>query len=97
MNDFTDNLVNLVGIIKQCPRKTNDNQYEIDWTGNDGMRLPDGLNPTWLRWRSKNDPKMKDILQQLIIDYEQRGNVSSVRKVSTNKHSVGLRFRPSKV
>ena len=48
MNDFTDNLVNLVGIIKQCPRKTNDNQYEIDWTGNDGMRLPDGLNPTWL-------------------------------------------------
>ena len=90
MNDFTDNLVNLVGIIKQCPRKTNDNHYEIDWTGNDGMRLPDGLNPTWLRWRYQNDPKMKDILQQLIIDYEEKGNVSSVREVSTNKHSVGF-------
>ena len=45
MKDFTDNLVNIVGIIKQCPRKSNDNFYGIDWTGNDGMGLPEGLHP----------------------------------------------------
>ena len=92
MKDFTDNLVNIVGIIKQCPRKSNDNFYGIDWTGNDGMGLPEGLHPDWIRWEYKSSPRMKDDLQALIRAYRTRGasGAANITADGTSTPSVGF-------
>ena len=90
MNDYTDNLVNIVGVIKQCPRKSNNNFYGIDWTGNDGMGLPEGLHPDWIRWEYKSSPRMKDDLQALIRAYRTRGASAANITESGASASVGF-------
>ena len=46
---FTDQIVEVVGQIKQCARASNGFEYRVDWRRNKGNPLPTGLDPSWLR------------------------------------------------
>ena len=68
---FTDNLVEIVGKIEECPRSVNNHRYRIDWRKNDGKPLPSQLSTDYLQEYYDNTAETKEILQNAIGRYDE--------------------------
>jgi hypothetical protein len=93
---FTDESVEIVGQVKECPREANGKRYRLEWK-NAGKALPAGLERTWLCTYLPGTKQNREKLQLAILAYNSSGKRPEKSVRVTGLQSTGSRSRPQSV
>lgn len=91
MGIFADTIVEVVGRIQECPRRSNSNRFRVDWRKNNNNPLPAGLREEYLREFYDNSPQNRELLKAAMDRYDTVFGASSEKTTTANVDGTRVR------